>query len=152
VTYFSFLVAASTMASNPKIECQCGTISLVAPIPKPTKVFVCHCLECRKQSSSAFGISALFPADGIWPFPEHLEPYIGVWTRKTDAGNTTHCYFCKKCGVRILHRGILANGQEKPGVRVRGGCLEGITLEGATHIWTRSALVPVPEGSALGEP
>jgi len=42
-------------------------------------------------------------------------------------------------------------------VSVKGGCLVGLTkemLEGATHIWTKEAVVPIPEGakSCEGEP
>ncbi|KAI1338745.1 acyltransferase family-domain-containing protein [Xylariaceae sp. FL0016] len=32
-------------------------------------------------------------------------------------------------------------------VSVKGGCLEGLDWGSATHIWTKSAMVPIPEGS-----
>lgn len=139
-------------SANPEIKCQCGSISFRAPLPKPLQVYCCHCLECRKQSASAFGVSALFPSEAIWPLPDHLQSKIGVWTRPTDSGNTLECYFCKSCGVRVLHRRILPNGQPGPTLTIKGGCLEGINLDGARHIWTRSAIVPVPDGSDLTEP
>lgn len=31
-------------------------------------------------------------------------------------------------------------------VSVKGGCVEGLRWEGAAHIWTSEAVVPVPEG------
>ena len=143
----------SIMASNnPKIICQCGTVSFHASAPVPEKIYICHCLECRKQSSSAFGCSAVFPAEGLWPLPDHIRSKLEVWTRPTDSGNTTECYFCKICGVRLFHRGILATGIPKRTLTVKAGCLENVSLEGARHIWTRSAIVPVPEDSDKTEP
>ena len=38
--------------------CQCGEVRYeIAGAPR--EVYVCHCLECRKQSASAFGISVM---------------------------------------------------------------------------------------------
>jgi hypothetical protein len=143
---------AETTVENPKISCQCGAVTFRAPCPEPLGVFACHCLECRKQSASAFGVSAIFPAAGLWPLPEAVRSQMGLWTRPTEAGNTLECYFCKTCGVRMLHRSILPDGKPKPIISVKGGGLEGLSLEGVKHIYVRSALVPVPEGSAMGSP
>lgn len=77
---------------------------------------------------------------------------LGLWTRPTDSGNTLECYFCKTCGVRILHRSILPDGTPKETLSVKGGCVEGLTWEGVKHIYTRSARVPVPEGSDVASP
>ncbi|KAH8122280.1 Mss4-like protein [Trichoderma asperelloides] len=140
------------LRENPKITCQCGTISLTASRAEPLGKYVCHCTECQKQSASAFGISALFPSEGMWPFPKELQQHIGMWARPADSGNTVECYFCKVCGVRILHRVIFKDGTPRPSLAVKGGCVEGFNLDGAKHIYTRSALVPVPEGSDLGAP
>ncbi|PNP55241.1 hypothetical protein THARTR1_04383 [Trichoderma harzianum] len=30
---------------------------------------------------------------------------------------------------------------------VKGGCIEGLDWTKAIHIWTKSAMVPIPEGS-----
>ncbi len=37
--------------------------------------------------------------------------------------------------------------QGKNVVSVKGGCIEGLDWERAIHIWTKSAMVPIPEGS-----
>ncbi|KAL7926926.1 Mss4-like protein [Trichoderma austrokoningii] len=140
------------LGENPKITCQCGTISLTASRAEPLSKYVCHCTECQKQSASAFGTSAIFPSEGMWPFSKDLQQYIGMWARRADSGNTVECYFCKECGVRILHRVIFKDGTPRRSLAVKGGCVEGFNLEGARHIYTRSALVPVPEGSEPGAP
>ncbi|KAM5341669.1 hypothetical protein ACJ41O_014700 [Fusarium nematophilum] len=133
---------------NPKIQCQCGTIQLTASRPQPLDVYCCHCLECQKQSSSAFGTSAIFPAEGIWPLPDDVRSRLGMWSRSTDKGNTLECYFCKTCGVRIMHRSIKPDGTPSATLSIKGGLVEGLSWEGAKHIYTRSARVALPEGSS----
>ncbi|KND86465.1 hypothetical protein TOPH_08905 [Tolypocladium ophioglossoides CBS 100239] len=32
-------------------------------------------------------------------------------------------------------------------VSVKGGCIEGIDWKKAIHLWTKSAMIPIPEGS-----
>lgn len=127
-------------------RCQCGAVRFTTPLDKPVKVYVCHCIECRRQSSSAFGISAIFPAFDLAASSssDDADDPIGVFTHdRTTSGRTKECYFCKKCGTRIMHGG---RGQF---VAVKGGCLEGLNgdlVQSATHIWTKRALVPIPEG------
>ncbi|KAM0592994.1 hypothetical protein ACHAP6_001542 [Verticillium nonalfalfae] len=53
-----------------------------------------------------------------------------------------YCYFCRTCGTRLLH-----TTPSKNVVSVKGGCLEGLDWTKAIHIWTKSAMVPIPEGS-----
>ncbi|KAF3403410.1 hypothetical protein DPV78_004180 [Talaromyces pinophilus] len=141
-----------TRNENAKISCQCGTVTFPASLPKPLAVYICHCTECQKQSASAFGITAMFPAEGMWPLPKDMQPFLGKWVREADSGNTLECYFCKCCGVRVLHRPILPDGTAKTMLSVKGGCVEGLTLEGAKHVYVRSALVPVPPEDVLEVP
>jgi hypothetical protein len=37
--------------------------------------------------------------------------------------------------------------QGKNVVSVKGGCIDGLDWKQAVHIWTKSAMVPIPEGS-----
>ncbi|KAK2616589.1 hypothetical protein QQS21_000412 [Conoideocrella luteorostrata] len=131
---------------NPTVSCQCGAVSFHTSQPKPIAIYVCHCTECRKQSSSAFGTSAIFPSKGMWPLPDDVQPKLGMWSRISDKGTTVECYFCKNCGVRLLHRALEKDGKPRPNLTVKAGVLTGFTLEGAKHIWTKSAVMPVPEG------
>ncbi|KAH6954958.1 hypothetical protein DER45DRAFT_571477 [Fusarium avenaceum] len=34
---------------NPKIECQCGAVQIMASRPKPIGIYCCHCLDCQKH-------------------------------------------------------------------------------------------------------
>lgn len=137
-----------------KTTCQCGAVSFPVSAAEPLGIYICHCLECRKQSSSAFGITYLFYAEGMWP-PKSQETRdnMSLWTRPTDSGNTSEAWFCRHCGSRMVHRSKLPDGTYKKTISVKGGCYEGFgNLEKARHIFTRSAVVPVPEDSDLAEP
>lgn len=131
-------------------SCQCGKIKFTTPTPKPLKIYICHCLECRHQSSSLFGVTFKFPTFSLNP-PSPND--IGIFSRKTDSGNITNCYFCTTCGSRLIHAKDGAST-----ISVKAGCLEGLeTLDvwkNATHIWCKRAVVPIPEGVEMwdGEP
>ncbi|KAM0722236.1 hypothetical protein Q7P37_001677 [Cladosporium fusiforme] len=116
---------------------------------QPSVVYICHCTLCRRQSGSAFGISAIFPAFTI-NTPNKID--LAVWSRSTQSGRTMRCYFCNVCGSRLMHaRDGVAS------VSVKGGCLQALNaemIEGAVHIWTKEAVVEIPEGARTfeGEP
>jgi hypothetical protein len=157
-------------------RCQCGAVKFRTPSDQPVKWFICHCLECRRQSASAFGISAVFPnfdllaqnpgtadtgaeteagrtdstADATSRANRHENDLIGTYTHSnTNSGRQKRCYFCKKCGTRIMNLNVVPDDDRAGWVAVKGGCLEGIRGDvwtSATHIWTKSALVGIPEG------
>ncbi|KAK7427488.1 hypothetical protein QQZ08_005929 [Neonectria magnoliae] len=102
-------------------RCQCGAVSFTTPLPQPLALYICHCSECRRQTSSAFGTSAIFPAFSL-PDSDLLSCYR---------------YELPFYGLRLT----------KNVVSVKGGCIEGLDWNRAIHIWTKSAMVPIPEGS-----
>jgi hypothetical protein len=129
-----------------EVACQCNTVRFTTPAPEPLAVYVCHCTECRAQSASAFGTSAIFPAAGLFPLPAELASKLQMWTRPTDKGGTMDCYFCRVCGVRVMHRIREPDGTERDTVSIKGGVVKGLSWKGAAHIFTRSAVVDVPYG------
>ena len=134
------------------VRCQCGAVHFKTPTDKPKILYHCHCLECRKQSASAFGTSAIFTSEGLVPLSEELENLLGVYTRAgTESGGTMDCYFCKQCGVRVMHRVRDTSGSERWIVSIKGGCVEGLDWTGGVHIFTRTAVVPIPEGAQTFE-
>jgi hypothetical protein len=76
---FTSSVPPSYLAPKEKMNasCQCGAISFKTPLPKPLAVYICHCDECRRQSSSAFGCSAIFPA---FPLPANVKGALSVYS------------------------------------------------------------------------
>ena len=128
--------------------CQCGAVRYAVP-KTPLVVYVCHCTECRKQSSSAFGISFTVARSAL----RVLKGTPTFWSRRTASNHTLDCAFCPSCGSRLWHQ---SSGH--PGtVNIKGGSLdEPLDLGSAVHLWTSSKLagVLVPPGarSFAGEP
>lgn len=130
------------------VSCQCGNVTFKTPTDKPKAIFFCHCTTCRKQSASAFGTSAIFTSEGLIPLDEELEDKMGVYTcAAEESGGIKDCYFCKQCGVRLMHRSRDKNGSERGSVAIKGGLVEGLDWKDGIHIFTRSAVIPVPEGA-----
>jgi len=115
--------------------CQCGAIRFRLTAA-PARVYCCHCTECRRQSASAFGISALVAEGGV----ELLRGQPTQWSRATASGGTMACAFCPACGSRLWHRA----GDV---ISVKGGALDE-TPEPSAHIWLHSKMpwVVIPEG------
>nr|KAE9978163.1 hypothetical protein BLS_000841 [Venturia inaequalis] len=130
-----------------RVSCQCGVVSFQTPTQTPLDVYHCHCLECRKQSASAFGTSAIFPAQGLFPLSSFLVAKLSCFTRPTKSGGSMACYFCSTCGVRLFHRGRDVHGIDKSTVSIKGGCVEGLEWNVGKHIYTRSAVIPIPPGA-----
>ncbi|KAK0715574.1 Mss4-like protein [Lasiosphaeris hirsuta] len=129
------------------VSCQCGDIRFSTPPGGPLFQAICHCTNCRKQTTSAFGMSVFFPSDKVFPLPAEVEAKIKVFEHGCDSGNTMRCFFCPRCGVRVLQAAIKPDGSMRPAVSFRAGAIDsGIEWpwEG-THFFTRSAVIPIPE-------
>src|SRR5882757_2913395 len=106
-------------------RCQCGQIRFTTPTPAPMAIYICHCTECRHQSSSTYGMTAVFPAF------ELKEPHPGaikLHSRPNPHGRTDG-YFCTKCGSRLIHRPVSHLGEPAKTLSVKMGCLDGMTKE-----------------------
>lgn len=131
-------------------RCQCGQVHFVTPIPKPLHIYICHCTECRHQSSSTYGMTMTFPAFEIHPPSPNS---IAIYSRPNPNGRTDG-YFCTMCGCRLLHRAFSRMGEGAKTVSVKSGCLDGVTKEmmrSAVHIWTKSAVIDIPEDAKAYE-
>ncbi|KAI5923024.1 Mss4-like protein [Camillea tinctor] len=132
----------------PLVRCQCGAVSFQTPTAKPLTLYHCHCNDCQKQSGSAFGTSAIYPAEGLFPLAPTLTAQLGVYRRgpaEDRAGRSLDCYFCKTCGCRVLHRIVDADGTARDTVSVKAGCVEGLDWGArAKHIFVRSAVMKIP--------
>ncbi|KAI5863853.1 Mss4-like protein [Durotheca rogersii] len=128
------------------VQCQCGSVSFPTPAAAPVTTFFCHCTDCQRQSSSAFGTSAIFPAAGLFPLAPELAARMRVYHRPSQNGRTMDCYFCPNCGSRLMHRIFGADGTPRPSVAIKGGCIDGLDWGAVRmHIFTRSAVVKLPD-------
>lgn len=121
--------------------CQCGAVRYELR-GEPVVLSVCHCLECQKQSASAFGMTLRVRREDF-RLASGVPKY---WSRPTDSGGTTHCAFCPDCGSRVWHQAA----SDSPLVSIKAGSLDlPVDFSSAMHIWTKRKLagVIIPPGS-----
>jgi hypothetical protein len=125
--------------------CQCGNIKYKLNAP-PSVFYLCHCTQCQRQSSSAFGQSMRVRLEDV-----EVTGKMARFTRKgTASGSPLLGDFCPDCGVRLIHRRD-AYGTE---ASLKAGSLDDTSwLVPAGHIWTRSKQkwVTIPRDSLAYE-
>jgi trans-aconitate 2-methyltransferase len=111
--------------------CQCGQIRYELRA-EPLTLYACHCKECQKQSSSAFGMSMPVFRDAV----VILQGQPKQWTRVSESGREVSCLFCGECGTRLFH-----NPARNPKItNVKPGTLDDTSqLKPAGNVWTQSA-------------
>jgi len=113
--------------------CQCGNIRYELK-GAPQMLYICHCTDCQKQSSSAFGMSLMMnPRDIDF---SRSKKQLQTWDTRGEDGLIKRCGFCPDCGTRIMH------GSEDPdeSVSIKAGSLDDTGgLQPVAHIWLRSA-------------
>ena len=111
--------------------CQCGAVRYQLSAA-PLTLYACHCTECQKQSTSAFGMSLQVPRGGF----RIVKGEPKVWRRTADSGMAVHCYFCGNCGTRLYHDAEFARDT----VNIKPGTLDDTSgLDPVANIWTGSA-------------
>ncbi|GAB4088625.1 GFA family protein [Hydrogenophaga soli] len=122
-------------------QCQCGQVVYEVTGQSAT-LFACHCTECQRQSSSAFGMA-------LWienPVVQLHQGELAEWVRTTPSGQRLAGRFCPQCGTRLFHQAL---GQHRF-LSIKPGTLDDTRgLSPVGHLWTQSkqAWVQLPEGS-----
>ncbi|WP_404366469.1 GFA family protein [Sphingomonas sp. MMS24-J45] len=80
--------------------CACGQLSLVATA-EPTVVSVCHCLDCKRRSGSAFAMQARFAPEDV-----SITGEAKAWAHVSDAGNEATFHFCPTCGGTLWYHAL----------------------------------------------
>jgi hypothetical protein len=62
------------------------------------RVSVCHCLNCKKRSGSAFAVQARWPAGQV-----SIEGESKSWSLVADSGNQATFHFCPECGSDLFY-------------------------------------------------
>jgi len=118
------------MADNLEGGCSCGAVRYRLRTG-PMFVHCCHCLDCQRQTGSAFVLNALIETDRI----EMLSGESIPIAMPTDSGRPHDIYRCPKCLTAVWsdygHRPVLRF--------VRVGTLDDPNaLPPDVHIFTRS--------------
>jgi len=120
--------------------CSCGAVRYRLNAA-PMFVHCCHCLDCQRQTGSAFVLNALIETSNVENLKGSPEPV----SMPTDSGRPHDIYRCPICRVAVWsdygRRGLL--------LFVRTGTLDTPSVIAPdVHIYTRSKLpwVALPEG------
>ena len=121
--------------------CACGALRYRLT-SEPLFVHCCHCLNCQRQTGSAFVINLLIET-------ERLQVLAGTAQRvdvPRDSGGPQRVFRCPRCWTAVFSE------YSAPQVRfVRGGTLDDPTaITPDVHIYTRSKVgwVALPAGTA----
>jgi hypothetical protein len=86
------------MTEARKAACRCGQLAAECT-GEPIRVSVCHCLDCKARSGSAFAAQVRFPADQVTITGQSSE-YVHVG----DSGSAADFHFCPVCGGGLWYR------------------------------------------------
>lgn len=118
--------------------CACGEIRYRLT-SEPLFVHCCHCLNCQRQTGSAFVVNLLIEAERVELLAGEPQP-VEV---PRDDGSKQRIFRCPECQVALFSE------YGRPEIRfVRGGTLdEPSTVTPDVHIYTRSKLpwIRLPE-------
>ena len=76
-------------------SCRCGQLKATA-VGEPVRVSLCHCLDCKKRSGSAFAVQARWPVEQVT-----IEGLSKTFTNVANSGNRRTFHFCPECGSDI---------------------------------------------------
>ena len=121
--------------------CACGAVRYRLT-SDPLFTHCCHCLNCQRQTGSAFVINLLIEADRVELLAGDLQP-VEV---PRDDGSTQKIFRCSTCQVAVFSQ------YTRREVRfVRGGTLDQTSsVVPDVHIFTRSKLpwITLPDSAA----
>ena len=124
--------------------CACGALRYRLA-SEPMFIHCCHCLNCQRQTGSAFVINLLIEGDRVEVLKGTAQP-IEV---PRDDGSVQRIFRCPRCQVAVFSE----YGRRE--VRfVRGGTLDDPTdITPDVHIFTRSKVgwVTLPQGTPAFE-
>jgi hypothetical protein len=124
--------------------CACGALRYRLA-SHPLFIHCCHCLNCQRQTGSAFVVNLLIEADRVEVLTGAVQP-VDV---PRDDGSVQRVSRCPQCQVAVFSE------YTRPEVRfVRGGTLDDPTdVAPDVHIYIRSKVgwVTLPQGTPAFE-
>lgn len=78
-------------------SCRCGQLKATVT-GDPVRISVCHCLNCKKRSGSAFAAQARWPEERVT-----IEGRSKSFSKTADSGNEATFRFCPDCGSDVSY-------------------------------------------------
>jgi hypothetical protein len=78
-------------------SCRCGQLKATVR-GEPVRVSVCHCLNCKKRSGSAFAVQARWPKAQV-----QIEGASKTFIKVAESGNRATFHFCPECGSDVYY-------------------------------------------------
>jgi hypothetical protein len=80
-----------------KARCHCADIEIEC-IGEPTKVSMCHCLECQRRTGSAFSVAVFYERENI----RLVRGEPRTFERPSASGFPVKFHFCPACGSNLV--------------------------------------------------
>ena len=81
-----------------RAQCLCGQLSAVCT-GEPVRISVCHCLDCKRRTGSAFSYNVRFAEGDV-----AIEGRAKQFTRTGDLGGRVIYSVCPECGTSVHYR------------------------------------------------
>ena len=78
-------------------SCRCGQLKATVA-GEYVRMSVCHCLNCKKRSGSAFAVQARWPKSQA-----QIEGVSKTFVIVADSGNRATFHFCPECGSDVYY-------------------------------------------------
>jgi hypothetical protein len=82
--------------------CLCGAVRYRA-VGTPLSVAICHCVNCQRNTGSAFSVNVIFPKEALT-----MEGSPAIYEDKGDTGNIVRRVFCGKCGTPLESQSVFS--------------------------------------------
>jgi hypothetical protein len=92
------------MAQTRKAQCSCGSLS-VQTQGDPVYVAACHCIECKRRTGAAFGVSAWFKNEQV-----QSDGTSKSYVRTARENRAIRFEFCPNCGTSLFYQADIRPG------------------------------------------
>lgn len=85
------------MINERTAQCMCGQLQATCR-GVPARISICHCLDCKRRSGSAFSYNATYASAQV-----SMRGEYGTYRRTGDEGRWADFNFCPRCGTTVFY-------------------------------------------------
>jgi hypothetical protein len=83
--------------------CLCGAVRYRV-VGSPLSVSICHCVNCQRNSGSAFSVNCVFPKEALT-----MNGAPSVYEDRGDTGEIVRRVFCGICGTPLESQSVFSS-------------------------------------------